>query len=229
MDTKKVYYYLFGFFFLALTLYAYAASFAFVPLIIALLLVVYWRQLDRKFFSLGALFLILIGLPIVLFYLKNQLGILNLDSFLFFSLPDLAVTRFSDVSIFAESSSSLWRAWNYLLNYILHLVLLTLVIDSVNNYFWHNLFFVWDVIFMLFGVFVCLKGWAKKHYRFLLLWLVVAPLTSSFVVNTLGYSSTRDIQSLPPLILLSAIGLMFLYKSFRSIQKVKKSKTNKLS
>jgi len=82
---------------------------------------------------------------------------------------------------------------------------------------------------MLFGVFVCLKGWAKKHYRFLLLWLVVAPLTSSFVVNTLGYSSTRDIQSLPPLILLSAIGLMFLYKSFRSIQKVKKSKTNKLS
>lgn len=191
-----------------LSLYTYASSFVVVPLLALLLWWCYRPRLAATVTAAG-IFGVL-SLPIALFYLKNELHFLDLERFLGLTLPTIAPTRFDGVSIFALYDG--FRvAGQYAFNYLIHFTLLGLVFDARMRLRWFAFTYWWDIAFLIIGAAVVFnKSFSHPPSRFLLLWLLLGPLASSFVDSTLGYSATRDIHLLPGILLLSAIGCRYV-------------------
>jgi len=160
IKTKKILFYLMAFVLFSFSFYTYSASFIYTPLILILITFVYYKKINKKYFFIGTAMLSLLALPIFLFYLKNQFGLFGADRFLFFSLPQLVVTRFSNISIFS-SYEGFGIVLNYALDYLLHFNLLTLLYKDGQIHF-YNFFYFWDIIFILLGLALSLKKYKLK-------------------------------------------------------------------
>ena len=109
----------------------------------------------------------------------------------------------SNISIFS-SYEGFGIVLNYTLDYLLHFNLLTLLYKDGQIHF-YNFFYFWYIIFILLGLALSLKKYKLKNYKFILLWFILAPIGSSFIEDNMAYSLTRDVVSMPLLIILSAI------------------------
>lgn len=199
-----------GFLLLALTFYSYPSSILWVPFMLAVFAAIYRRRFVTKNTIISFLMMIVFITPLILFYLKNQFGILTLNQFLFFSIPELAGSRFNDVSIF-NGRNPVLIVLNYIGNYLSHFYFILLHSDFFAGKIMFNFFaFFWDSIFIYAGIYFMYKNW--KYYRFVLLWLLVYPLGTSLTIISEGISYTRDIMALPLLLMVSAFGCVEVSK-----------------
>ena len=216
---KKSSCYLYSFLLFSLMLYIYAISLLFVPIMMVILFFVYFRELDKKSFFYGLTLFVIVSIPIVLNYLKNQLGLEGLDSIWIFTFSDLDTSRFEQISIF-YFYNGFDIIKSYLINFSLHFVLTSLIFHTTLKVFtlFHFVYF-WDVVFILIGIIVAIRSIKNKSLLLLLLWFLLAPIVPSLADTVMGYSLTRDIHVLPALLLLSAIGVDTIYRKISDLKK----------
>jgi 4-amino-4-deoxy-L-arabinose transferase-like glycosyltransferase len=192
----------------ALSFYAYALSFLWLPLLIIILSIIYHRQINWPVWLTSWITMIIIILPIVLFYAKNELALNLPGQIWFFSLPKLTITRFHDLSIF-KAYHGLWMPLNFIFNYLLHFALPALIYLP-SHPSWFYLTYPWDIILIIFGFLTIWKNRRLANYKFLLAWLLIGFIPPSFVTTEISYHYLRDIHLLPLLALMSAMGIIFL-------------------
>ncbi|OGY43325.1 MAG: hypothetical protein A2731_00455 [Candidatus Buchananbacteria bacterium RIFCSPHIGHO2_01_FULL_39_8] len=223
MKKGRLVFYFSAVFFWAISFYTYSLSFVWVPLFLLIIFIIYRRDINLKHFIYSLIFLLILIIPISLFFLKNQFHLVTLNYFLFFNIPDLAISRFDTISIFTLYDG-VWIALNYFFNYFLHFALLFLSYNPTSDSFWFYLVYLWDVPLIFLGLFVCLKNFKQnKFYQLLVIWFFTYPLASSFINAEGGFSSTRDIHSLPLLAILSAIGILIFWDSLKKLYLIKLS------
>lgn len=231
--------------FAALSLYAYQAEKAFVPLLTLLLIFVYRRQIlaiPKKY--LAATFVVgaIVALPILTFTLTNK----------------ESLTRATGTSIFANRTSipdfipDFDLAVRNLIN-INNNDFVGLIFDNrrvvylrqlISNYFWHydlnwlfiegegvnknvtNLrhqayqmgnLYLWELPFILLGIYVLIFSKIKKETKFLILgWLLIVPIPSSIAWDV--PNSVRTLNFLPTFQIFTALGLLFAFQKISNIK-----------
>jgi len=214
---------------LFVSFYTYHSAKVFVPLIIIIFVVFFWKNFwNAKKAALTAVLLMLIFIAPTI---KSTFG----DS-------NGVGSRFSGVSVFSSTnlvsekealdhkksldqlvgnkigvindSRNLFYIRQIFQNYLSHFDINFLFIKGDDNNRHHapnvGLNYLWQLPLILFGLVQIWKG-TKRLAVFLSAWLLVAPLASSVAVA--APHAIRSLPMLPVLCLLSAIGLMEILKS----------------
>jgi len=209
----------------SLSFYTYALSFLWVPLLLIILLIVFGNEINklRKLDYLVFLVpLCILSLPIILFHLKTQTGILpNLTSWLNLSWPPLTVTRFNQVS-FLGFAAYLWPIY-FLRNYFLHFSPIFLLSNATLSIFPKALGItcLFSFPFLIFGLLAAIAKFRQQNYKLILIWLLLAPIPVAFTMESLPHP-LRFINAMPVLEILMAIGFYPLYQYYLKLGDKKK-------
>lgn len=224
---------------IVLCLYTYAASFLWLPLLALAWRFSFGLPRLRAPHYAGIIIAAIVALPITLFHVQSLLGYQVFDRIGFIVFPELVKTRFENISFVANSAP--WEiVTKYLFNYATHFMYVFLSFNPVYiahglgaafthvglSFLWDPVFFgnsptaglynnalalPWDPLFILIGIWVAWTQRARPHTRFLLWWLILYPLASSFIHGDyVGFTLTRDMLGMPLLIVLSALGAVRL-------------------
>lgn len=149
LGAERSKYYILSALFYGLSLYCYATIWPIVPVILILqTLYLIWTKRFRidRYSALSAALLILIALPLIIFYLINT-GRMAEISTAFFSIPKLTVMRESDISIWDKRSNMK--------------TLITVLLSQSDGQYWnaapqYGLYYKWALPFALIGLFYCI-------------------------------------------------------------------------
>ena len=210
--------------FYSLSFYTYALSFLWLPVIfivVGIALKDQIKNLKKRNYLLFCIVLFILGLPIFIFYLKNQFGLLsNLENLFIFSLPKLSHTRFDDLSILNN------------LAYLVPVVFLNNYLQYFNPYFlfiygnsllfprFTGLSFLGEAPLIIMGLILTLKNIKQPSYKFLLYWFLLAPLPAAMTFNNALPHPLRFINALPVLEIFTALGAYYFLTEL--IPKIKK-------
>jgi 4-amino-4-deoxy-L-arabinose transferase-like glycosyltransferase len=224
--------------FFSLSIYTYQSEKLFVPLILLVLIGVYWQRLiaiPKKYSILAVLLLIIISLPITYFTLTNQNGL----------------ARAKGVSILSNTNSLLQRnvkivqkdkASHDLLGQLFdnrRIVYAKAVIQGYLSHFDPNWYFITgdatnrhhvpqmgimyiiELPFLLLGFYFLLFNSSflisKKTKLFIILWILVTPIPASFTTGV--PHAVRTLNFLPSFQLITAIGIVNAYLLFNKLFK----------
>jgi 4-amino-4-deoxy-L-arabinose transferase-like glycosyltransferase len=191
LKTTKNYHYFLAAIIWGLSFYVYASSFIWLPILLVLIVFSFKDWLKKiKLANYFSFFvpLIIIALPIFLFYLKNQFGILaNLDKIAFFSLPNLVHTRLDEVSILHLPFYLALPL--FIISYILHY-------NPYFLFFYGNslllsphigLVYLFEIPFICLGIILGLKNFKEPSYKFIILWLAFSALPAAFTIESVPH------------------------------------------
>ncbi len=215
--------------FFALSIYTYQSEKLFVPLLLLILISVYWQQLKvfHKKYSLAAVFLlIIITLPIAHFTLTNQNGLARAKGVSIFSDTNSLLQR--NVKILQKDKSEhdyigqifdnrrVVYIKTIIQGYLSHFDLNWWFItgDSVNRH--HvpqmSLMYITELPFLLLGFYVLFFSpfpINKKTKLFLLLWILATPISASFTTGV--PHAVRTLNFLPSLQIITSLGILAAY------------------
>jgi len=227
LGTKKPKYFYFSIFSFVMSLYAYHAARIVAPLLGLGLLISFWPKIKTNFksFGLSLVFGVILSLPLALSLFGSN-----------------AFSRAAGVGLFADSgplnriheqrgqhnnlSSMFSKALhNKPVNYGLAFL------ENWGEHYWGEFLFLsgdeiqrnrvpetgqmylYDIVFVALGLFFIIRNLNYK-YGFILWWLLVAPLASSLTFQS--PHALRAQNMVVPLIIISALGLVYLIKVFKN-------------
>ncbi len=217
LKRKRVVYFMISGFILSLTFYIYALSYFWVPILVLITAISFWPKIKalKYWHFLGfTLTVLIIGLPIILFYIKNQFGLLlNLDKFLFFSLPKLTSTRFNNISILNEIDilMPLSLAKNYLAHFNPVFLFFNATLPSFVKHF--GLIQLYELPFLVIGLVLIFINSRSANYKFLILWLLAASLPVALTIENLPHP-LRFVSALPIFEIIASLGIIYFFTKF---------------
>lgn len=224
--------------FLLSSIYIYSTAVAFVPLLIMLLVVTYWRQIlkiSKK--NLALLFItgIILLLPVATSYItgeaKERFGLISIfqDSVLIdkinlsrkgqeFTSPEGQTQKTNPNFEKIFYNKPLIFAQVFITNYFKSLSPSFLFSEGDINFRQsiHEMGqeYYFEAILFILGMFALVKIDQKKA-ALIFGWLILSPIPASLTYQG-GFHATRLFIMLPPLILLSAIGGEWILRNFRN-------------
>lgn len=207
----------------SLSLYTYALSFIWLPLILLFILLIYWQEIKiLKIWQHLSFWgcLAVLSWPIILFYLQNQLGVFSqLDKIYIFSLPHLLETRFNYVTIL--NGLAPWTPLIFIINYLAHFDPIFLFNEVFLSLFVKHfgLIHYFCLPFLFLGLYQAVINYKQKNYKLLVIWLLFAPLPVALTSNNIPHP-LRFINALPTFEILIALGIVyFIYNIYSQINK----------
>ena len=200
---------------MGLTLYIYALSFLWLPLFYGLIYFVYFKKLKKNIiFYLSCFLLVLVGLPIILFYLKNQFGFIDINHLGPFALPELFTTRFDMVSVFKYPAPQAFFMW--LIAYLSHFSPIYFLFDVTLSIFprYIGLIYIFELPFVLAGFLLLWRRRKLDEYKLLLGWFLLFPLPASLTIENIPHP-LRTVNALPLVVLVSALGFAWLWEKLK--------------
>lgn len=216
LNTKKTLYLPASFFFFALSLFSYHSSKLTTPILI-IGLTFFYRKLvikNKLILKISILFFINVALPLLIY----------------FNVQPLLKTRFVGINVITswkntlkpDSFPTLLQFSNLLKtivhNYLIHFDPKLLFFDNSRlRYFQlenHGLFYLWQLPFILIGLFLIYTYRRIQLYKFIIFWLLVSPLAAAFTTGVPFANIGRVLMMLPIIELISAIGLFIVLKKF---------------
>lgn len=205
--SKKTYLVL-SFLCFTLSLFSYQSTKMTTPLLVVGLLILYWNSLRKNIKLVFLLFFLCIILPTVGYFL----------------IRPIQETRFAGISVFAEWKVSHFPTF-YTLgkmvidNYLKHFHPSILFLDNSTLRYYQTanigLFYRWQSIFIIFGLFHSLRNWKRKEYQLLLFWIFLSPLPASLTTGVPNANVSRNLMMVPMVELLCAQGLLFSQQLLR--------------
>ena len=212
--------------FFALTLWTYQGAKLSTAIVLAILIILWWRELfSFKKTSLFVAFIVglLFSLPIIISIFQMQTG--RLAVFSVFSYPRPENYLESQLSQGNETIGSL----SYYLYHPESLNFLRGILGRYFNHFsgrflffdgdWQNprhtapnqgVLYLADAIFIILGAKVLLQKYKKKEILFVLLWLALSPMPAALSRDQVH--AVRSFQMVVPLVMLVGIGLNSISK-----------------
>jgi 4-amino-4-deoxy-L-arabinose transferase-like glycosyltransferase len=225
---KKPIFFNFTAVFFSLSLYTYQSEKLFVPLILLILIGVFFGQLKKlpkKNIIIPVLLLIIFSLPITLFTLTNQNGLARAKGVSFLSDTNSLLERNAKINLLNHERGDyigllfdnrrVVYIKTYIQGYLSHFDLNWLFItgDSTNRH--HapqmGLMYLIELPFLLIGFyFLIFKNSLipidKKTKIFLLLWILATPIPAAFTTGV--PHAVRTLNALPSLQIITALGLI---------------------
>lgn len=222
IDKKKVYIYVSSVF-LVLSFYAYQSEKVFIPLMVALLAIVYRKTLlANKKSALGAFFLGLLILLPVLWQTLSPQGLARFSGTSAFQGNDPLYTQSAkDLLRHKEKQNLIGEILNnrrfvplriFTVNYLSHFNQAWLFGNRGNDQFKapdFGLMYVWEFPLIVFGIFLLAK---EKNWRVKTLifgWLLISPVAAS--IATQAPHAMRSYNFLPIWQILSSLSLVWIF------------------
>jgi len=221
----------------ALNAYSYNVAKLYSPLLLVILVAVYWQQLKKlphKLLITSLLTFVLCLLPLAydstLGAGSNRFNHINLVNH---PAMEQTITNIRNTSPQPQSTLTKLMVNKYLyagqdaINaYIQALSPVTQFVSGDSISARHSLpgfgfFYWWMAPLWIIGLIAIIRAWNQVSSRFLLIWLLTSPLASIITVNG-GDHGTRLATMIPPMVIITAIGTHQLYhyltsKPFRII------------
>jgi 4-amino-4-deoxy-L-arabinose transferase-like glycosyltransferase len=208
-----------------LTFYTYSTAMVFTPLFVLALLFVERPKLNLKKNWYRLVFPLILFSPIVFSVLFGHAGgRFNLVSIfgdpkiiepVILQRTDPWVKQSFGESLFHNKYLAITQAFanNYLTAFSPQFLFI-----SGDPFFRHSISMVGELLIvtlplLMAGIFFIFKNISQKENKILLLWLLLAPVSSSLTTNG-GTHATRLFLMLPPLILISSLGGIYLLNLF---------------
>lgn len=207
-----------------LSIYSYHSFRLLVPIIVVILGIFFWRELIKKglFALVFIILLVLFSLPIYSGYVKAQDSFSRLSAVTIFSDPDLNRTSIKRIELDQNNNDYIGSLFHNR-RVIYFLAVAKGYLDHFNPdfLFLHGdggiqhhavdigMLYLWDLPFLILGVYVLFKNRSKRIIIFLLLFLI-SPLPSA--ISTGAPQPGRAIAMVFPLHIFAAVGVVFFWK-----------------
>lgn len=227
MDKGKNYFLLLSLASFFMTFFFYIASYVFVPLLVAAVVIFYIKEISRKRLKLFVPFFVILLIPIVVVFSSPELSLrinsLNISKS---ETVDILLTESIHNDGKYNISPYLTRFFHnkptvisqlFLKNYFDHFNLNFLLSDNIYplRYKVPNSGLIYSILFFPFIVGVYTIFARKLNSRWVLLsWILMAPIGSSFASDDVP-NMQRTLYILPPLLIISAIGFVFFANSLK--------------
>lgn len=197
-----------------LAMYTYHSPKIFIPIYILGLSIIYRRQLFSKKLSKWILISSILSLIILTPLIKET----------FFSK---SAVRFQGTSVFYDTQENklplkLPLITQIFKNYVIHYSPVYLFFGSSNmprlQLKTVGPLLLIEAPFLLFGLFYLLKNKRKQWSQFLLWWLIVGPIPA--MIGREVPHPLRAYNLLPPLIIITALGIHFLLRSYQKVSRI---------
>lgn len=226
VDIKKFSYLAFSFLAFGISLYTYHSARLIIPLLGIGLIIIYWKELDLfknfKKYLAYLFFFVLLMLPLVNDLLKPE-----------------AVSRAAGVGLFADPGpiSRIEEQRTQHLDYrniearLMHNKLVNYGLAFFENWseHYHGLFlflsgddiqrnkvpetgqmYLYDLIFVLIGLWLLVRGLNDKSSKLVLYWLLIAPVAAALTFQS--PHALRAQNMVMPLVIISAVGFVSIWK-----------------
>lgn len=214
LKTQKVWYLYLSAIPLAISLYTYALSFIWLPMILLAIFIIYYPEVKfKKHLPLWSLLIILLASPIIVFYLKNQfrwIG-LTINQWWFFSLPQLALTRFDMVGIFhlKPLSAAVFFIYNYFSYYNLNFLFFHHQYNLKLSTIGFGIMYLWEVVAIFIGGHQIIKlKRTNRSYQLIAAWLLLAPIPAALTIE-INPHLWRSVNLLGAWQIISAVGIYY--------------------
>mgnify|MGYP001151623016 CR=1 FL=1 len=196
-----------------ISFYTYALSFCWIPLVLLSIFIIFRKKiiLCKKEIIISLLLLLIISSPIILFYLKNQFHLININKILIFSLSTLTVPHFNQVTVFNTSQPFFYAIRSYSSHFSFSFLFFNSRILSIRGF---GLLYLFQLPLILIGLFYCIKTSRKPSSQFLIIWLITFPIPVSFTTFDIPHP-LRTINALPLFSILTALGIFYLFKKIK--------------
>ena len=217
--------------FFGLTLLDYQGAKLSTGIVIAILGILYWKQvlkLPFKYLTTAFIVGLVFSLPIILSLFSGQGGRLTVFSVFSYPRPDTYLQAFLKEANVQKGSIVYDLFYNEPLNFFRGIA------GRFFNHFsgrflffggdWANprhtppyqgVLIIGDIIFLAMGTVALLKNKITKETAFVLLWLLLAPLPA--ILSRDQVHAVRSFQLSIPLIIIIAFGINFLLQNFKKI------------
>src|SRR5260221_2078674 len=217
--------------FFGLTLLDYQGAKLSTGIVIAILGILYWKQvlkLPFKYLTTAFIVGLVFSLPIILSLFSGQGGRLTVFSVFSYPRPDTYLQAFLKEANVQKGSIVYDLFYNEPLNFFRGIA------GRFFNHFsgrflffggdWANprhtppyqgVLIIGDIIFLAMGTVALLKNKITKETAFVLLWLLLAPLPA--ILSRDQVHAVRSFQLSIPLIIIIAFGVNYLLENFRKI------------
>ncbi len=217
--------------FFALTLVDYQGAKLSTGIVIAILGILYWKQvlkLPFKYLTTAFIVGLIISLPIILSLFSGQGGRLTVFSVFSYPRPDTYLQAFLKEANVQKGSIVYDLFYNEPLNFFRGIAgrffnhfsgrFLFFEGDSSNPRHtppYQGVLVIGDIIFLAMGTVALLKNKITKETAFVLLWLLLAPLPA--ILSRDQVHAVRSFQLSIPLIIIIAFGINYLLQNFKKI------------
>ena len=218
--------------FFGLTLLTYQGAKLSTLIILAILVLIYWKEfwnLNKKHLTLSLLFGVCLSIPIFTSFFLGKTNRLNIYSIFSYERPAVEIANIvnADNNNHKDLLFSVFHSEN--LNY-----LRAIAGRYFNNFSGEFLFFEgdWanpthtapyqgvmllsDILTLPIGIYFLFKRKIEKGQLLIFLWLILSPLSSAFSRDQLN--SVRDLNLAIPFVIISGVGAYNLLKFFMSVK-----------
>jgi 4-amino-4-deoxy-L-arabinose transferase-like glycosyltransferase len=212
LNTVKTSIFLSSFFFFALSLYAYHTEWIFTPLIISLLILLFFKKIIKKsVLVFGIIIFLVLIFPLVLDSLNNLQTNARANTEIIFKEPGIErVIKRNDLSVVIKTSAIALAIFGNYSQYasINHLFVNGLNLMPRDDPFQIGLFYLIFLPGFLVGLFK-VKEYYKDNFIYIYTWLFIGPLVGSITIN--APNIIRNLVSAVPYSIVIACGCYFLW------------------
>lgn len=207
--------------FFALSLYSYHTEWVFTPLIIALLLILNYKEIPHKrIYYFGILVFLILVSPLFIDYLNNLHTTARANTELLLKEPSLAIKLEDPNFLPWQKTSFILQA--FLDKYSSYLNLSYIFFTGLNlqpssDPFQVGLFLSPFLPFLFIGIFK-LKEVFLKNSKFLYVLLLTSPLIPALTEGTQSHS--RNLVSVIPISIISSVGIFVFWKTSKKVWKI---------
>lgn len=210
----------------ALTFLTYQGAKLSTLIVLLILLSIYRDEIFRiskKYLTAATVLALLIVSPIILSLFNGQSERLTVFSIFSYKRPDVEIQIYKDVfySIFHSEPINYFRAILGRWFNVFSGDFLFFSGDNQNPVHtapYQGVLLMSDLLFLPLGLFYILKNKIKREHLFMLLWLVLAPLSAAISRDTTN--AVRSLNTSIPLIMISAFGINFLTEYYKKFGKI---------
>lgn len=204
----------------ALTLLTYQGAKLSTAIVVLILICVYWKEFwqeEKKYLAGGVVAGIIISLPIVFSLFNGQASRLNVFSIFSYHRPPEEIQKYSDSFYYLFHSETLnykraimGRWFNVFSGKFLFFEGDTE--NPVNTAPYQGVLLLSDLLFLPLGFFAIFKNKLQKGHIFVLLWLILAPLSAA--ISRDMTNAVRSLNVAIPLIVVISFGLTYFLQKF---------------
>lgn len=213
--------------FFSLSLYSYHGARVFVFLILPILIIIYFKNLlsfDKKILFLSFFLALIISFPFLNSFKKGEIRQRFQETSLFTTLEPIIE---SNVKIAKDNYSIFSRLFHHrIFEYI------RLFLKNYSSYFTFSFLFLtgdynprhsiqefghlyhFEIITLFLGIIYVLKYLKKKSHQLIVFWLLLGFIPGA--ITKASPHALRTIFSLPPLLVISSLGLNYLFSKFKN-------------
>lgn len=209
--------------FFALTLLTYQGAKLSTLIVVLILTIIYLKDINkiaRTFLAKSLLIGIIITSPVVLSLFNGQSSRLEVFSIFSYRRPIEETGKYLNNYYYLYHSEPLnyFRAISGRWFNVFSGSFLFFEGDSQNPIHtapYQGVMLLSDLLFLPLGFFMLFKNKLEKSHKFILIWLILAPLSATISRDTTN--AVRSLNTAVPLIIISSFGLFFIIRKFNKI------------